>query len=76
MSIIITLPTTASQVGLKTTIANISAGTVQINAGGNTLLHLDGAGMQSGDRTLASGAVVTVLYAAPNSWRIWGNGIS
>jgi hypothetical protein len=63
--------------GTTWSVANVSGSNNTIDANtGITLTWLDGAGGQTGDRTLADGGVCTILKVANTSYEIWGNGIT
>ncbi len=79
-AIIITLPSDANiPNGATIMVANIDTENLSVNAGGGvTLRWFDGStsGGVIGNRTVASGGVVTIRKSNLTNFQIWGNGIS
>lgn len=57
-------------------ITNESGGNVSLTATGVVLTWLDGAGGQTGNRTVADGSYVTVTKRANGQYQVAGNGLS
>ena len=62
--------------GSKWELSNVSGGNVTISATGVTLTWLDGAGGQTGNRTVADGSKVVVTKISNGQYEIAGNGIT
>lgn len=79
-AIIITLPNDSNiPAGATVMVCNIDTEAISINAGGGvTLRWFDGStsGGAIGNRTLASGGVVTIRKSNDTNFQVWGNGIS
>ena len=79
-AITITLPNDSNiPSGSTIMVANEDTENISINAGGGvTLRWFDGStsGGATGNRTLASGGVVTIRKSNNTEYYIWGNGLS
>jgi hypothetical protein len=65
--------------GATIMLANYDTENISVNAGGGvTLRWFDGttSGGATGNRTVASGAVVTIRKRSNTEFGIWGNGIT
>jgi len=62
--------------GMKWEIVNVSGGNVSITATGVTLTWQDGAGGQTGARTLADGSTAVVTKRGDGQYLISGNGLT